>query len=62
MIRLGKEHNQLIHKAAIKNTGATSPKPFFMGPTLKTSEWEFVIVEGEIIAKIHLVLTISNNN
>ena len=52
-IRLGKEANQLIHKAANMNVGAeknstfSSPKRYLWDNRPQKKEWEFVYVSGE---------------
>ncbi|KFC59183.1 virulence factor SrfB [Flavobacterium gilvum] len=53
MIRLGKEANQLIHKATNMNTGAektstfSSPKRFLWDNKPQKQEWEFVQLKDE---------------
>ncbi|MFN3760282.1 MAG: virulence factor SrfB [Algoriphagus aquaeductus] len=53
MIRLGKEANQLIHKATNLNTGSektstfSSPKRFLWDTKPQKQEWEFIRLEGE---------------
>ncbi len=53
LIRLGKEANDLIHRATNLNTGAekistfSSPKRFLWDENTQHLEWEFVQLEGE---------------
>jgi len=60
MIRLGKEANQLIHKATNLNTGAektstfSSPKRFLWDTKPQKQEWEFVQLEGENAKPIYI--------
>lgn len=60
MIRLGKEANQLIHKATNMNTGAeknstfSSPKRFLWDTKAQSKEWEFVQLEGESARPIYI--------
>jgi hypothetical protein len=60
MIRLGKEANQLIHKATNMNTGAektstfSSPKRFLWDTKPQKQEWEFVQLEGETAKPIYI--------
>jgi hypothetical protein len=60
MIRLGKEANDLIHKAVNLNTGAektttfSSPKRFLWDTKLQKQEWEFVQLEGENAKPIYI--------
>jgi hypothetical protein len=60
MIRLGKEANQLIHKATNMNTGAektstfSSPKRFLWDTKPQKQEWEFVQLEGETTRPIYI--------
>lgn len=60
MIRLGKEANQLIHKATNLNTGAekistfSSPKRFLWDTKPQKQEWEFVQLEGEKAKSIYI--------
>ncbi|MDR1793156.1 MAG: virulence factor SrfB [Bacteroidales bacterium] len=60
MIRLGKEANQLIHKATNQNTGAektstfSSPKRFLWDEKPQKQEWEFVQLEGETAKPIYI--------
>lgn len=60
MIRLGKEANQLIHKATNMNTGAektstfSSPKRFLWDEKPQKQEWEFVQLDGETAQPIYI--------
>lgn len=60
MIRLGKEANQLIHKATNMNTGAektstfSSPKRFLWDTKPQKQEWEFVQLDGETAKPIYI--------
>ncbi|MBA6151518.1 virulence factor SrfB [Gelidibacter maritimus] len=60
MIRLGKEANQLIHKATNLNTGAektstfSSPKRFLWDTKSQKQEWEFIQLEGETTKPIYI--------
>jgi hypothetical protein len=60
MIRLGKEANELIHKATNMNTGAektstfSSPKRFLWDTKPQKQEWEFVQLEGETANPIYI--------
>jgi hypothetical protein len=60
MIRLGKEANQLIHKATNMNTGAektstfSSPKRFLWDTKPQKQEWEFVQLDGESAKPIYI--------
>jgi hypothetical protein len=60
IIRLGKEANQLIHKATNMNTGAektstfSSPKRFLWDTKPQKQEWEFVQLEGEKTKPIYI--------
>jgi len=53
MVRLGKEANQLIHKAASTNKGAekmstfSSPKRFLWDTKQQEQEWAFTLLDGE---------------
>jgi len=59
-VRLGKEANQLIHKATNMNTGAektstfSSPKRFLWDTKPQKQEWEFVRLEGETAKPIYI--------
>jgi len=60
MIRIGKEANQLIHRATNMNTGAekastfSSPKRFLWDAKPQKQEWEFVQLEGETAKPIYI--------
>lgn len=60
MIRIGKEANQLIHKATNMNTGAekastfSSPKRYLWDTKPQKQEWEFVQLEGESVKPIYI--------
>jgi hypothetical protein len=60
MVRLGKEANQLIHKAVNMNTGAektstfSSPKRFLWDTKPQKLEWEFVQLDGESYKEFHI--------
>lgn len=60
MLRLGKEANQLIHKAINMNTGAektstfSSPKRFLWDDRPQKQEWEFVQFDGENAQPIYI--------
>ena len=60
MIRLGKEANQLIHKATNMNTGVekistfSSPKRFLWDTKPQKQEWEFIRLEGETAKPIFI--------
>jgi hypothetical protein len=60
LIRLGREANQLIHKATNMNTGAeristfSSPKRYLWDNRPQSVEWEFVQLEGEIAKPIYI--------
>ncbi|NLO69358.1 MAG: hypothetical protein GX102_00060 [Porphyromonadaceae bacterium] len=60
MIRLGKEANELIHKATNMNTGAektstfSSPKRFLWDEKPQKQEWEFVQLDGETALPIYI--------
>jgi hypothetical protein len=60
MLRLGKEANQLIHKATNMNTGAektstfSSPKRFLWDEKPQKQEWEFVQLDGETAKPIYI--------
>ena len=60
MIRLGKEANQLIHKATNMNTGVektstfSSPKRFLWDEKPQKQEWEFVQLDDEIAKPIYI--------
>jgi hypothetical protein len=60
MIRIGKEADELIHKATNMNTGAekastfSSPKRFLWDSKPQKQEWEFVQLSGEIAKPIYI--------
>jgi hypothetical protein len=60
MVRLGKEANQLTHKATNMNTGAektstfSSPKRFLWDIKPQKQDWEFVQLKGETAKPIYI--------
>ena len=60
MVRLGKEANQLIHRATNMNTGAektssfSSPKRFLWDEKPQKQEWEFVQLDDETVKPIYI--------